>query len=53
MMKITTSNAFGELSSQRPLIYDITTNQTRFYNDEFNDYKNCICKKKSKWHCVF
>ena len=32
----------SKLSSQKPLIYDITTNQTRFYDDEFNDYKNCI-----------
>ena len=35
-------NFLSKLSSQKPLIYDITTNQTRFYDDEFNDYKNCI-----------
>ena len=32
----------SKLSSQKPLMYHISTNQTRFYNDEFNDYNNCI-----------
>ena len=32
----------SKFSSQKPLLYDITTNQTRFNDDEFNDYKNCI-----------
>ena len=32
----------SELSSQKPLIYDIATNQARFYKNDFNDYKNCI-----------
>ena len=31
-----------ELTSQKPLMYDITTNQSRFYKHDFNDYKNCI-----------
>tara|TARA_B100001057_G_scaffold326992_1_gene327284 strand:- start:363 stop:1019 length:657 start_codon:yes stop_codon:yes gene_type:complete len=31
-----------ELSSQKPLVHDITTNQSRFYKHDFNDYKNCI-----------
>ena len=35
-------NFLSELSSQKPLIYDITTNQSRFYKHDFNDYKNCI-----------
>ena len=35
-------NFLSKLSSQKPLLYDITTNQTRFNDDEFNDYKNCI-----------
>ena len=32
----------SELVSQKPDSYDIHTNQYRFYNHEFNDYKNCV-----------
>ena len=35
-------NFLSDLSSQKPLSYDIVTNQTRFSNHDFNDYKNCV-----------
>ena len=35
-------NFLCELSSQKPLLNDITTNQSRFYKHDFNDYKNCV-----------
>ena len=31
----------GSLVSQKPWTYEIITNQTRFYNHEFNDIDNC------------
>ena len=35
-------NFLSKLASQKPDTYDVATNQQRFYDDEFNDYKNCI-----------
>ena len=34
-------NFLSELVSQKPLTYELLTNQTKFYIDDFNDYKNC------------
>ena len=31
----------GSLVSQKPWTYEIITNQTRFYNNKFNDIENC------------
>ena len=35
-------NFLSDLSSQKPLSYDIVTNQARFSNHDFNDYENCV-----------
>ena len=35
-------NFLSDLASQKPLSYDTITNQARFCNDDFNDYKNCV-----------
>ena len=34
-------NFLSKLVFQKPLTYELLTNQTKFYIDDFNDYKNC------------
>ena len=33
-------NFLSKLVSQKPLTYELLTNQTKFYKNDFNDYKN-------------
>jgi len=35
-------NFISQICDQKPETYDIVTNMQRFFNHDFNDYKNCV-----------